>query len=109
MLFLAAPLALAAGLAACGGGFPPHAEVPAVPVATAGAAGATQTSVANGHDVFAANCNKCHEHPDVASETAAQWPGVIEEMGTKAKLDDKQKQDVLHFVLAARDQKLGAK
>ena len=45
----------------------------------------------------------------MASETDAEWPGIIEEMGEKAKLDARQKQDVLHFVLAARQQKLATK
>lgn len=107
MPFLAATLALAAmGVLTACGGYPPSAAVPATPTSTAGAAGATVTSVAAGRDIFAANCNKCHEHPDVASQTAAEWPGEVEEMGDKAGLDAKQKQDVLHFVLAAREEKL---
>jgi cytochrome c5 len=105
-----APLVLAASLVACGG-YPPAGPVPPRPASAAGAAGATPESVAAGHDLFAASCNKCHEYPEVTSRSEAEWPSIVKRMGDKAELDAKQTETVLHFVLAARAEKLsgGAK
>src|SRR5687767_7074596 len=83
MPLLGASLALAVLVSACGG-YPPHAAVPPAPAAAPGVPGATTESIAAGHDLFAANCNKCHEHPDVASEPAEEWPSIVDRMGKKA-------------------------
>jgi hypothetical protein len=104
MPLLVASLALAF-LAACGG-YPPHAAVPPAPASAPGVPGATTESIAKGHGLFVANCNKCHEHPDVASEPAEEWPAIVDRMGKKAEIEPADRESVLHFVLAARAQKL---
>ena len=59
-------------------------------------------AVNDGYSVYVARCNRCHEYPEPASVDEKAWPGVIKRMGDKAKLDPKQRESVLKYVLAAR-------
>ena len=92
-------LALAAVLVGCG--YPKSAPVPAVP---GGETSSNWPDAAEGRTLFVANCNKCHAHPDVHSESDAEWPSIVQRMAKKADLDAAQGEKVLHFVLAARSQ-----
>ena len=39
----------------------------------------------------------------------ADWPGIMQSMGRKAKLDSVQYNEVLHYVLAKRQTSIAAK
>lgn len=97
---------LLAVLAACGypkaGAVPPPVTGDAAKAATAKWPDATEASLAEGRELFVGKCNACHEHPDVNAITAGKWPEIVKEMGEKARLDAKQSDLVLRFVLAAR-------
>lgn len=109
---LAPALALALTVAACG--FPKTADAP--PPLSAGDAsaaaarwpGATAESIAHGRELFVAKCNGCHGYPDLASLDASRWPPVVERMAAKSDLAAKDRDDVLHFVLTARERPGGA-
>lgn len=102
---LACTFALA--LVAC---FPKSGPVPGPvsPEATQAAAlkwpGTTQASLAEGRQLFSAHCSQCHGYPDVNAKSEGEWPGIVDDMAKKAKLDAAQKDKVLHFVLASRSQ-----
>lgn len=66
--------------------------------------GTTESSLAEGRQLFTARCNKCHGYPDVNAKAEGEWPHILDEMAEKAKLDGAQKNKVLHFVLASRMQ-----
>ncbi len=66
--------------------------------------GATTESITAGREVFLAKCNNCHGYPDLTSEPEDEFPSIVKRMGKKAELSDKQTDDVLHFVLAARSE-----
>jgi mono/diheme cytochrome c family protein len=99
-------LALGAGsLAAC------YPKVGAAPSAVAPSAllaaqtrwpDATEASLEEGRRLFVSSCARCHGLPALDSATEADWPGVVKNMGPSAKLDDKQQELVLRFVLASR-------
>jgi len=97
---------LLAVLAACG--YPKAGAVPAPVTGDAAKAAttkwpdATEASLGEGRALFASKCNTCHEHPDVNAIAEGKWPEIVKEMGEKAKLDAKQSELVLRFVLAAR-------
>ncbi len=95
-----------AAVAACGypkgGAVPPPVTGDAVSVAAKKWPDATEASLAEGRALFASKCNACHDHPDVNAVAAAKWPEIAKEMGEKAKLDAKQSELVLRFVLAAQ-------
>ncbi len=50
-------------------------------------------------------CSECHGMPGPGSESAEEWPGVVQRMGRKAKLSDAEREDLLRFVLAAKTAK----
>ena len=95
-------------LAACG--FPktgvvlPPVEGPAAEAAATKWKGTTPEKLAEGRKLFSEKCNGCHNHPDVDAIPEAKWPGIVAEMREKAKLDEKQGESVLAFVLASRKQ-----
>jgi trimethylamine-N-oxide reductase cytochrome c-type subunit TorC len=62
----------------------------------------SDSSVSYGRDVFARNCNKCHQYPDPTAVDEDKWPSVLEEMGEKAKLSRADREAVLKYILAAR-------
>jgi hypothetical protein len=64
--------------------------------------GVTAASLAQGHDLFVANCNQCHGYPDLTAISDDRWPGILDKMGRKAHLDPAETDAVLHFVLASR-------
>ena len=64
--------------------------------------GATAESLAAGRESFLAKCNGCHSYPDRNAIADEKWPSIIERMGKKADLDDKKREELLHYVLASR-------
>lgn len=93
-----------------GCGFPKAGPVPG-PVSPGAATnakakwpGTTDESLASGRALFAAKCNACHSHPDVKAISEEKWPSILDRMAKKADLSQKEHDDVLHFVLAARSE-----
>lgn len=66
--------------------------------------GATTESLAAGRDLFLANCNRCHDYPDVTDISEEQWPKIVDRMGNKADLAPPQRDLVLRFILTARSE-----
>lgn len=107
----ATPLLLIGGTIALGVmvGCPPRRDVIPPPVTDAMivyANGAwpdsNRTQLEFGRSVMAERCNECHGRPAVTSESAEEWPSVVETMGRKSKLAPPEQAALLRFVLAAR-------
>jgi hypothetical protein len=83
---------------------PPPAAVSGDHVASASTRwpGVTAGSLAQGHDLFLANCDQCHGYPDLTAIADDRWPGILEKMGKKSHLGPEETDAVLHFVLASR-------
>ncbi len=64
---------------------------------------ATVDQLTRGRILMGARCSECHGLADPASEPANEWPEIMRRMAKKAKLDAAQREDVLRYVLAARD------
>ena len=63
---------------------------------------ATESSLTEGRDLFIARCNGCHDYADLKKIPEGQWPEIMKRMGKNAKLDAKQAEAVLEFVLVAQ-------
>ena len=68
--------------------------------------GVTGESLAAGHDLFIANCNRCHDYPDLTAVADEKWPAIVNRMGDKAELSPAQIDLVLHFVQTARSEQV---
>jgi hypothetical protein len=66
--------------------------------------GVTAGALAAGHDLFLAKCNGCHDYPDLAAIAEERWPGILDKMAQKSHLDAGERDEVLHYVLAARSE-----
>jgi cytochrome c5 len=64
--------------------------------------GVTAASLTAGHDKFIAKCNGCHGYPDLGATSEGEWPSIVDRMAKKAGLAPAERDDVLHYVLAAR-------
>lgn len=95
-----------AGSLGCGfpkaGAVPPPVEGEAAAAAATKWKGATPEVLAEGRALFVGKCNACHDHPDVDAIADDKWPAIVGEMREKAKLDARQGESVLRFVLAAK-------
>ncbi len=66
--------------------------------------GATPESLDAGRTLFLDRCNGCHGYPDLGPISASRWPGIMTDMGHKSHLTPEQTEQVLRFILAAREQ-----
>jgi cytochrome c5 len=66
---------------------------------------ASQDALDKGRSTFMSKCKQCHALPKPTAKTAEEWPAQVEKMGKLAKLNQEQKDQVLHYLLAARDEK----
>jgi hypothetical protein len=57
-----------------------------------------------GRALFVSRCIECHTLPVVVQHSAAQWPGLIDEMADRANLKPAERKAVLAYILAARAQ-----
>jgi hypothetical protein len=85
-------LVLAFAIAGCGG---PHA----------GSADDSLGARGSGRALFVAKCNQCHDYPDPAKYSAAQWSRILTEMGRRAGLMPAERDQVLQYVLEAPERK----
>lgn len=65
-------------------------------------------TVANGQALFTSACSKCHGYPDPQSESDADWPAIVEDMGEKADLAAADRKAVLQYILAAKKPRAAA-
>ena len=52
----------------------------------------------SGAQLWAENCNRCHNAPDPRTYSDAQWDAAMEHMRTKALLTDVEVKKVLYFL-----------
>lgn len=91
-------------LAACGGASGPAPVTPdLVRRAQANSPSATEASLTSGREAFVSRCKSCHELPKPSAHAAAEWPALMQRMGKLASLDAAAQQQVLDYVLAARE------
>jgi hypothetical protein len=90
---------------------PPPAALSESSVASASTRwpGATAGALAAGRDLFLAKCDGCHNYPDLTAIAEEQWPGILDRMAKKSHLDAEERDEVLHYVLAARSEQSGQK
>lgn len=70
--------------------------------------GETEASLKAGRDLFLANCNKCHGYPDLVANSEEDWPSDVKRMASKADLTPENGDQILHYVLAARNEQVNA-
>ncbi len=93
---------------AAGCGYPKSGAVPEalgpadVTAAKARWPDADESKLAAGRSLFVARCNACHGYPDIRAIDEARWPDIVARMGKKAGLDPASTEEVLQFVLTAR-------
>jgi mono/diheme cytochrome c family protein len=61
---------------------------------------ATLASLEAGRRAFADSCAGCHALPRPESKSAEEWPKVLDEMATEARLNSKQKDLIAQFLTA---------
>ncbi|MFK7851800.1 MAG: hypothetical protein AB8D78_12565 [Akkermansiaceae bacterium] len=76
-------------------------EIPEVTEKMAMEYGVDQASLMRGRETYMAHCSKCHEHVKPGEIDPEFWPSVTAHMGVKAELDDKQEEELLHYLMLA--------
>jgi cytochrome c5 len=101
-------LVATAGLAAACGAHPKAGTIP-LPIAAPLVEQArvrwpetTEADLAEGRELFVTRCNRCHDLPDRRAYDEQRWPRILDTMGPRAKLDRRQHQLVLRFILVER-------
>jgi cytochrome c2 len=92
---------LAAGLSGCLN----MAQIapPVTPeLAATGGLHASLEDLGNGRKLFVTRCTACHAIPRPAKESAGEWPPVLDRMSKRARLDSRQREQVLAYILAVR-------
>lgn len=111
---LSLPLALL-GAALIAGCYPKAAPAPgamspaSVEWAAAKWPGETEASLKAGRELFLANCNKCHGYPDLLANSEEDWPSDVKRMASKSDLTPENGDQILHYVLTARNEQASAK
>jgi cytochrome c5 len=102
------PLAVAL-LSACGvttGNAPGALSAHDVETARSRWSDASEASLERGHQTFLSSCDRCHGYPLLSAHSAADWPAIVKEMGDNAKLDAHASDELLRYILVARDAKV---
>jgi cytochrome c5 len=93
--FLAVVFSL--GIFACGTVGPPPAITPAL--ASAGAAlGVSEPELQAGRRIYTTQCTACHAARSIPGYSQAEWPGILDDMTRRARLDAVQGGQVRAFV-----------
>lgn len=64
--------------------------------------GSSPESLEQGRQLFLAQCNGCHDYPDLQAVEAEAWPRIAKRMGKKSDLSPADSELVLLFIQAAR-------
>lgn len=51
-------------------------------------------------ETYEANCQRCHHLKNPAAYTTTEWPGLVDKMAPKARINEEQKAAILSYVLA---------
>lgn len=55
-----------------------------------------------GYKIYTESCVKCHKPKKIHNYSEEKWPGIINVMAKKAKIDGEQKDAVLKYVLSVK-------
>lgn len=111
MRWLPIPLLGAALVAGC---YPKSAPAPgamspaSVEWAAAKWPGETEASLKSGRELFLAHCNQCHDYPDLVANSEEDWPSDVKRMASKSDLTPEKGDQILHYVLTARNEQVSA-
>lgn len=61
--------------------------------------GAGTTKFPEGKELYVAKCTACHRAYEPEQHTKEEWQKQVEEMGSKAKLSETEKQLILSYLL----------
>ncbi len=61
---------------------------------------ATEATLATGRDLFHAKCNACHDYPNLQAIGEGRWARILQVMGPRATLDQKQTDSVMRYVVS---------
>lgn len=75
-----------------------------VSIAQAHWQGTTFDQLQKGYDIYSTSCNNsdCHDMKTIKDFSLTDWPGLIQKMGRKAKLDSTQYKLVYHYIMTRR-------
>jgi nitrate/TMAO reductase-like tetraheme cytochrome c subunit len=62
----------------------------------------TYSDLTQGYGLYASKCTQCHDMKKLDAFSEADWPGIMQSMGRKAKLDSTQYNLVYHYILTRR-------
>jgi len=60
----------------------------------------TEAKLTQGRDLFFAKCNACHGYPNLEAIEESRWQKILQVMGPRATLDQKQVDAVLRYVVS---------
>ena len=86
---------------------PPAVSASGVARAAARWPGVTAEALSMGRDRFLAKCNACHAYPDLPAIAEERWPAIVERMAKKSSLGAEERDAVLRYVLASRQEQGG--
>lgn len=58
----------------------------------------TEGMIAEGKTIFENSCKKCHDLPNPKDHNDEKWVGIMNVMGPKSKLNDKQSELVYDYI-----------
>ena len=57
-----------------------------------------------GRNLFVSRCIDCHSLPPISKYSSERWPGLVEKMSGRAHLQPTQRDAIVAYILAAREQ-----
>jgi|GEM_PF-560417 hypothetical protein len=65
--------------------------------------GTTYAQLQQGYSIYSTKCNDCHDMKNIQDYSLTEWPGWMQKMGRKAKLDSTQYNLVYRYVMTRRE------
>lgn len=91
---------LAGGLALTGC-VPSYMGIPEVTPKMAKAYGVDEATLARGRGIYMAHCASCHERVHPGQIDPEFWRGITPHMAVKAKLNQSEEKQLLHYLMVA--------
>jgi len=63
---------------------------------------ATMEELKQGHALYYGTCTGCHGAKNTSSFSENDWPGILENMATKAKVTSTEKDAIFKYVMAVK-------
>jgi hypothetical protein len=60
----------------------------------------TPATLGAGRDLFYAKCNECHDYPKLETIEETRWKKILQVMGPRAKLDQREVESVTRYVVS---------